>query len=150
MILHQALAIEEMIASCVGNCKCFNKLDQSRIDLRRGCEPWSTTMNFSRPCALHPGKMLRVGKRKQDAYAPIVELDMIGNKTDKFSEDENGAVSLILRAPPSGTRCAISCMSLQPECHERREMFGLVDFPAFLLDFDRVRCVPFLPFLARN
>lgn len=88
MILHQTLALEEMIASCVGNCKGFSKLDQSRIDLRGGCEPWSTTMNFYRPCALHPDKMLRTGERKQGAYAPIVELDMIGNKTDTLSEDE--------------------------------------------------------------
>jgi len=29
MILHQTLAFKKMIASGVGNCKCFNKFDQS-------------------------------------------------------------------------------------------------------------------------
>jgi hypothetical protein len=88
MIRHQTLAIEKMIASCVGDCKCFNKLDQSRIDLRGGCGPRSPIMNFSRPRALHLGKMLRTRDGKQGAYAPIVELDMIGNKTDRLSDDD--------------------------------------------------------------
>lgn len=45
-------------------------------------------MHFSRPRALHPGKMLRTGERKQGAYAPIVKLDMIGSRTDRLSDDD--------------------------------------------------------------
>ncbi len=45
-------------------------------------------MNFSRPRALHPCKMLRTGEGKQGDYEPIVELDMIGSKTDRLSDDD--------------------------------------------------------------
>lgn len=45
-------------------------------------------MYFSRPRALHPGKMMRTGQRGQGAYAPIVELDVLENNTDRLSEDD--------------------------------------------------------------
>jgi hypothetical protein len=40
MILHQPLALTKMIAPSVGNCKCFDKLDQSEIYFSRGCPLW--------------------------------------------------------------------------------------------------------------
>ena len=76
-----------MIASSIGNCKCFNKLDQSRIDVARGGAPRCAIKHFSHPFALHLGRMLRAAEGGQGDYASIVKLDMVGDKTDRLSEN---------------------------------------------------------------
>jgi hypothetical protein len=40
------------------------------------------------PRALHPDRMLRAAKKRQGAYASMVELDIIEDKTDKLSKVE--------------------------------------------------------------
>jgi hypothetical protein len=72
-----------MTASSVGNCKCFNKFDQSRIYFARGCTPWCTMKRFPHPRALHPRKMLRAARKGEGVYVSVVELDIKEGKTDK-------------------------------------------------------------------
>jgi len=46
--------------------------------------PRYTMKYLTRLRTLHPNKMLRAAKNEQGLYALIVELDMIGGKTDKL------------------------------------------------------------------
>jgi hypothetical protein len=101
MMFHQPLAFKEMIAFSVGNCKCFNKFDQSGIYFRRGCAPWCTMKHFPHPCALHLRKMLRAAKKGQSVCTSIVELDMMEGKTDRLTEVEIWSGSVVLPASTS-------------------------------------------------
>lgn len=100
MILHQALAIEKMIAPCIGDCKCFNKLDQSRIDLRRGGGLVSAVGQFFRPGLFHPSRMLRAANRWQAVYMPIAKSDTIEEEKERDTEQRKFRLQVIGLTPP--------------------------------------------------
>jgi hypothetical protein len=94
--------------------------------------------------------MLRNDERKQGAYTPIVELDMIGNKTDKLSEED------IWCGEPCSARAPVrnAGASDARACNQTVMSGGItaaaVDFLALFVEFDHVRRASCGLFLVRN
>ena len=95
--------------------------------------------------------MLRAAEKGQVAYTSIVGLDTIEGKTDRLSDAEKSGAEPCsaheqvknLLAPLCARACMQTVMS-------GRINISFVDVPAFSFEFERVRCVSFRPFLARN
>ena len=97
MIFHQTHAIKEMIVSSVGNCKCFNKLDQSRIDFSRARALRYPINHCPRSGARHPSRMQSQFVKWQSVFRSIVELGAIGDEGLFFMRPDRIRVPAAIR-----------------------------------------------------